>query len=258
VNALRAVTVWMALLAPLAASAGQRPFIYAYDTNIVSTGNIELEQWMWIEGPTHAPASPPGYWVWWGPVVGVTPHLEVAVPFLVNSTAGITWLSSLEPDVRIRLFPQDDRDGFQALLRAAWHEAIANNEQYPGAGASRFDFNLSASYGNASELHALLELGAQIPVTHLAPDTYLTGTYDAGLAYPVFRSLPALQVGAEAFGQLFFQWQGSKTYPPNHWLGATLAWSGGRYWATLGLLVSLTSMNHTPEYLTRLVWAVAL
>jgi hypothetical protein len=251
----------MALLFSFAASAGQRPFIYAYDTNIVSTGNIELEQWMWIEGPPRGQNNPAGYWVWWGPVVGATQHLEVAVPLQVNSANGTTWLSSFDADLRFRLFPQDDRDGFQALLRAAWHQQIANNEHYNGqSGSSRLDFNVSASYGSASELHAVFELGAQIPVTNLQPNNEYTWTYDVGIAYPVVPSLPALQVAAELYGQVFFDSSPPQTggTQPTLWLGPSVSWSGTRYWATLGVLTHLTPTSQTSDYLLRLVWAVAL
>jgi hypothetical protein len=252
VNALRAGTVWMALLAPLAASAGQRPFIWAYDTNIVSTGNIELEQWLWIEGPQNGAAnSNPEYWVWWGPVVGVTQHIEVAVPFQIHSAGTSTSLASFDADFRFRLFSQDDRDGFQALLRVAWHQTIYNSP-------SRFDFNLSTSYGSASELHVVAEVGGQLPVTNVGVNTPAIGTYDVGVAYPLLRSLPALQVAAEAYGEVFFDWQIAKGTSPNLWVGPVVAWSGGRYWATLGALVHLTPTSQTSEYMTRLVWAVAL
>jgi hypothetical protein len=251
VRAFRVGAVFVAMLAPLAASAGQRPFIWAYDTNIVSTGNVELEQWLWIEGPVHTmPSTPPDYWIWWGPVVGITQHIEVAVPFQVHASGPSTSLASFDADFRYRLFPQDDRDGFQALLRAAWHQTIYNSP-------SRVDFNLSASYGSASELHLVTEVGGQIPATNVGTQPIMC-TWDVGAAYPVVRSLPALQLGAEAYGEVFFNWQGANANPPNQWLGATVAWSGGRYWATLGVLVALTQMTQTPEYLTRLVWAVAL
>jgi len=238
------------LLLPCAASAGQRPFIWAYDTNIVSTGNIELEQWLWIAGPWVGNNA--DWWVWWGPVVGATPHIEVAVPFQILSSGGQTSLDSFDADFRFRLFPQDDRDGFQALLRAAWHQSVSSYSQ-----PSRLDFNLSTSFGSASELHVVVELGAKVPASVFGKEP-LTGTYDIGAVAPAVRSLPALQLGAEAYGEVSFDWQGASGLPTNLWLGPVVAWSGTRYWATLGVLVHLTSTWQTPEYLTRLVWAVAL
>jgi hypothetical protein len=140
-----AICVLVALwLAPLSAvHAGQRPFLFAYDTNIVSSGNIELEQWLWASGPAPAQRGPAIYWLWWGPVVGINPHLELAVPFQVKEVGGTTELASFDADLRWRLFPQDDRSGFQALLRTSYHQATVYNASLP----TRFDSNLSFSYG---------------------------------------------------------------------------------------------------------------
>src|SRR5688500_14625846 len=63
-------------LHPQTARAGIRPFIWTWDTQILAPGDVELEQWLWAK--TRAPAAPgvPGtYWIWWGPVIGLTEHL---------------------------------------------------------------------------------------------------------------------------------------------------------------------------------------
>ena len=68
------------------AQAGRRPFIWTYDTEIVPKGDIELEQWLWARSRAPAfPDRPSNYWIWWGPVLGLSQHLELALPFQVRA-----------------------------------------------------------------------------------------------------------------------------------------------------------------------------
>jgi hypothetical protein len=238
------------VLASSQASAGERPFLWAYDTTIVPNGNVELEQWLWVRGaipPTAGnPEQPAGYWLWWSPVVGVTRHIEVAVPFQVLASKGGTFLNSFDADVRWRLFPQDDLSGFQGLVRTAYHQETS--------GASRFDFNVSASHGGPTDPRMLVEIGGQVPLVldPVKPET-AKGTVDLGFAYPFMDGRLALS--AEAFGFLSFE-----DHPtPSVSLRGGLAWISGRFWVTLGLLVSLTApTEYIPRFMPRLIWAVAL
>src|SRR5438045_3051266 len=90
------------LLWSSAAQAGRRPFIWTYDTEIVPRGDLELEQWLWAKTrPPSLPAKRAAYWIWWAPVIGLAPRLELAIPFQVLATAaGTTTLDSFEADVR--------------------------------------------------------------------------------------------------------------------------------------------------------------
>ena len=56
--------------------------------------------------PRSRPAAPSAYWVWWGPVFGLSQHLELALPFQVRATQSVTELESFEADLRYRLFPR--------------------------------------------------------------------------------------------------------------------------------------------------------
>jgi len=229
---------------PAAAQAGQRPFLWAYDTNIVSTGNLELEQWLWFKGSS--PGTSAQYWVWWSPVVGITRHLEAAVPFQLEDPGTGARLASLDADLRWRLFSQDDRGGFQGLVRAAFHRDTALHR-------SRLDLTLSTSWGDRTDPHVMLELGAQLAALSGSQAAPHVGTYDAGVAFPFQNG--ELQLALESFGTLRFD--GKLT--PDVYAGGSVAWTPGRFWVTLGTLVGLTSPTGPwPRFMPRLTWAVSL
>src|SRR5262249_22645623 len=123
-RAMRASLVALPALLLLTASAesraGIRPFIWTWDAQTVPQGDVELEQWIWARGRMPAvPDTPAAYWLWWGPVLGLSDNLELAVPFQVVANASTTSLESIEVDARYRLFPRNDDGPLQPLIRAA-------------------------------------------------------------------------------------------------------------------------------------------
>jgi hypothetical protein len=233
------------------AQAGRRPFIWAYDTEIVPKGDVELEQWLWVRSRAPALPQPSSYWVWWGPVFGLSQHLELALPFQVRATQSVTELESFEADLRYRLFARGDDSAFQPLVRVAWHQAIQT------ANPSRVDVNLVGSYQLAEGLRAVIDLGSQVGIPALrgteAPVRVL-GTYSAGLAYAVIPD--ELQLSLESLGEFAVR---GLDQDPHIFVGPNVAWTFGRSWITVGTLVGLTPLSRqTPHFMPRLIWAVAL
>jgi hypothetical protein len=234
------------------AQAGRRAFSWAYDTEIVPKGDVELEQWLWARSRAPAfPSQPASYWVWWGPVLGLSQHLELALPFQVRATQSVTELESFEADLRYRLFPRGDDSAFQPLVRLAWHQAIRT------ANPSRVDLTLAGSYQLEGGLRAVLNLGAQVGIPALRGSgggVRVLGTYSAGVAYPVIPD--ELQLSLESFGEVPMRGLELK---PHVFIGPNVAWTFGRTWVTVGTLVGLTGLfPETPRFMPRLIWAVAL
>lgn len=234
------------------AQAGRRPFIWAYDTEIVPKGDVELEQWLWARGRAPAfPQKPATYWVWWGPVFGLSQRLELALPFQVLSTQSSTQLESFEADLRFRLFPRGDESAFQPLVRVAWHQAVHTPNP------SRVDVNLVGSYQLAEGLHAALDLGAQVGIPAVRGSqgpVQVLGTYSVGLAYSLIPD--ELQVSLESLGEFGVR---ELDQGPHLFVGPNVAWTFGRTWVTVGTLVGLTGLApKTPRFMPRLIWAVAL
>ena len=245
------VGLFAMLALPLTAKAAQRPFIWAYDSKIVPSGELELEQWLWARGRAEEGATgPTHYWIWWAPVFGLSDHFELALPFQIAAQKGEeTYLDSFELDARYRIKPRLDTSAFQPLIRLAYHFPIH-------AGPPRLDFDLVGSYDFDSGLHAVLDLGGKTglaPITAQGGDVSLQGTVDAGLAYPVSDEV---QLGGEAFFELpIANIPGSS----HAFVGPDFAWTRGRIWLTVGVLVGLTPLlPQTPHIMPRILWAVSL
>ncbi|HYV48065.1 MAG TPA: hypothetical protein VFA20_24565, partial [Myxococcaceae bacterium] len=109
---LVAALIAAALFAP-DARAGIRPYIWTWDTQTVAQGDIEIEGWLWARGHIEPVRNEQGnvvqdslltnYWTWFGPVIGVTNQLELALPFQMVGSSGNFSLESFEVDARYRL-----------------------------------------------------------------------------------------------------------------------------------------------------------
>lgn len=255
-RAVRWVVVMAALavaVLPASAEAGRRPFIWVYDTEIVPKGDVELEQWLWAK--SRAPGLPgkgAAYWIWWGPVFGLTQQLELAVPFQVVATRDRTQLESFDADLRLRLNPRGHESPWQPLVRLVYHQGIHTPQ------ASRVDANLVQSLQLDNGLRFALDLGAQVGIPAFRGGEgplRLLGTYAAGVSFPVSEE-GDLRASLEAFGELpLLDTPGAQ----HHFVGADVAWTFGRSWVTLGVLVGLTPLfPETPQFMPRLIWAVVL
>ena len=237
---------------PEAARAGQRPFIWAFDTKIVPKGSLELEQWLWVRGRAPGVAdSPARYWIWWAPVFGLTQRLEVALPFQVRSVKGNTELESFEADVRLRLQPRGDDSPYQQLVRLVYHHAIDT------AAPSRVDAHFIQSFQVEDGPRLALDLGTQVGIPALRGregPVRLQGSYALGLSYPVLED--ELSFSLEAYGEVPLR---ALPGEQRHFVGASVAWTFGRTWVTLGTMVGLTPLfPETPRFMPRLIWAVLL
>ncbi len=254
-RSLWAVPILVALVASPTAEAGRRPYLWVYDTETVAQGDVELEQWLWAR--TLAPANPAGastYWIWWGPVIGLTSSLELALPFQVSATRSRTWLDSFEADLRWRVFSRNDDGKFQPLVRAAFHQSIHAPGEPP-----RVELNLVGSYGAPEELHVTVDIGGRLflpGLAGMAGPSRVMATYAAGVALPLSSSL---RISAEVFGELDVLNPPTGSDVPHHFAGASISWTRGRLWITAGTLVGLTPLApFTPQFMPRLIWAVAL
>jgi hypothetical protein len=192
------------------------------------------------------------YWLWWGPVFGLTQQLELAVPFQVVASRERTQLESFDADLRLRLNPRGHDSPWQPLLRVAYHQAIHTPQP------SRVDANLVQSYQLESGLRLVLDLGAQVGVPAFRGDegpVRWLGTYAVGASFPVSEE-GELRASLEAFGEIPLH---GLPGGQHHFVGADVAWTFGRSWVTLGVLVGLTPLfPETPQFMPRLIWAVVL
>jgi hypothetical protein len=262
-SGLLAALLAVAALHASDARAGIRPYIWTWDTQTVAQGDVELEQWLWVRGKidpvrfdpaTTVPSRDSAYWLWFGPVIGATQHLELAFPFQTVGNAGGFFLESFEVDARYRFFSRNDDGKLQPMVRAAFHQAIRSAAVY-----SRVEADAVLSYGSPSEFQAAANVGTRVSLPFLswssAPPRVQV-TYAAGASYPFTDWFRA---GAEVFGELDVANYPPDTDLPHHFVGVNASWKFGRIWLTAGTLVGLTPLfPSTPQFMPRLIWAVAL
>ncbi len=262
-RSILAVLTLASALGAAPAEAGRRAFLFAYDSEIVPEGDVELEQWWWSESRIPASAERLNtrnalYWIWWAPVIGLSNHLELALPFQIVASGNSTALQTFSADAVYRFFSREKDGGFQPLVRVSYHQAISSR-----SAPSTLEANLVLTYGKPNELHLAVNAGATFSLPwpeNLARP--VTGSFGGGLSYP----LPGGEFRLSA--ELLAEVQSSPAIPstpsmprafPRYFAGGALSWTRGRIWITAGTMVGLTGLSEaSPPFIPRLLWAVAL
>ena len=250
----------LAALAPRQAEAGRRAFLFAYDSEIVPEGDVELEQWWWSESriPANPDAGRPNarpawYWIWSAPVIGLTNHLELSLPFQVFATSNSTSLQTFSAELYYRLFSREKEGGVQPLLRVSYHHAI--QARMP----SSAEADLVVAFGKPNALHVVLNAGAtfSFPWPEAQPPLaqFIRPSVGGGFSFPLDSSAE-FRLSTEVLAE--FQDSTSSSFP-RYLVGGALSWTRGRIWVTAGTMVGLTGLSSaTPPFIPRLLWAVAL
>lgn len=234
-----AMVVACGALWPSTALAGRRPFIWAYDTEVLPERGVELENWVTDRAYRNAGDITS---IWTAPVVGISDRLELALPFLwsqgqVKSSSQIDWYGA---ELRWRLRSPDpvEARGWAPLVRLAAHKSMNDRGNLTLEGDAVFGWDI------LPELHGVLDLGAVGDVQGKA--LQLNGSL--GLSYAVTSDI---RLGAEAFA-FRFSTAGS---PLRLLAGPNVGWTHGRFWLTAGYLAGLTDASATS--MLRAMWAIA-
>jgi hypothetical protein len=262
-RSILAVLILASALAGGRAEAGRRAFLFAYDSEIVPEGDVELEQWWWAESRIPASADrlvarPAWYWIWWAPVIGLTNHLELALPFQIIATGSNTALQTFSAEAYYRFFSREKDAGFQPLVRVSYHHAISSR-----FGPSTVEVNLVLAYGKPSELHLVVNAGAtfSLPWPENLPRP-VTGSFGGGLSVPLVPG-GEFRLSAEVLAEVqSSSIPSSPSMPsafPRYFAGGAFSWTRGRIWITAGTMVGLTGLSSaSAPFVPRLLWAVAL
>jgi hypothetical protein len=240
------------VLASPEARAARVNHLFIDESQLVPEGGVELEQWVWSYGRipevTDRAAS---IWVWWAPVVAVSPHLELQLPLQLVSLPQLFYLHSIELVARYRIFPREQDDGLQPLLRVAYGQPLSGY-----SGPPTFEASALVTYGSLTAVRVTVNAGVRLGLPFLQStakgSTSVLGLGGAGVSVPLGKEF---RVSAEFFTQLNIH---GDTRPPYNqfYLGPSIAWSKGPFWVTFGSLFGLTS--DSSRYLPKILWAVML
>jgi hypothetical protein len=260
------------MLAATTALADRTNHLFLDETQLVPEGDVELEQWVWAQGqiPSLSRDRLLSYyttgWVWFGPTVGITSHLELSLPLLVVSTPEQTVLNSISLVARYRFFSREQDDGFQPLIRVEYQQPLSNytasTYTYQGASYSYSYPNppelkvlLAATYGNLAGVRATLNVGVQLGLAFLQSSSTASfsalGTAGLGLSVPLGSEF---RVAAELDGQVPLTGVPQAPNLAQLFFGPSVAWTRGQIWVTFGSLFGLTQNSN--RFLPKVLWGI--
>lgn len=242
----------LAVLLGMAPAQAARTFhLFLDESQLIPEGGVEIEQWVWSYGrvPNNV-GRKASIWIWMGPAVSISNHLELELPLQIVSIPGEVYLHSLELVARYRIFPREDDDGWQPLIRVAYGQPLD-----PLAGPPTLETTLVLTIGNLHGVRTTLNAGVLMGMPFLqssAQGTFsVLGKGGLGLSVPLGQEF---RLAAEAFGQLPIH---GDTRPPKGqiYVGPSVAWSRGPFWITFGSLFGLT--DDSSRYYPRVLWGIA-
>ena len=234
------------------ARAGRTSHLWLDEAQLVPEGGIELEQWVWAQGRVpNRIDRPASIWVWWGPVVAMSNHLELQLPLQLVSFPGEFYLHSIELVARYRFVPREQDDGWQPMIRLAYGQPLDR-----AAGPPTLEAAFVLAVGSLRTVLVTVNAGVLVGMpflqSNLQGSTSVLGQGGVGVSFPVGREL---RLAAETFGNLHIT---GDTRPPTNqiYLGPSLSWTRGPFWITFGCLFGLT--GDSSRYYPRVLWAIAL
>ena len=244
------VALLLLLVAP--ARAARTNHLFLDESQLIPEGGIELEQWVWAYGriPNRS-GQAASMWLWWGPAISVSNHLEFELPLQVVSVPEDTYLHSLSLVVRYRIFPREDDQGWQPLIRVAYQQPLNT-----AAGAPAVETTLVLTVGSLQGIRTTFNVGVFMGLpflqSNLQGEFSVLGRGGVGVSFPLGREW---RLAGEFFGQLPIH---GDTHPSTGqmYLGPSVAWTRGPFWITFGSLFGLT--NDSSRYYPRVLWGIAL
>jgi hypothetical protein len=261
----------LALAAP-PAWADRTNHLFLDETQMLPEGDVELEQWVWADGQIPSmPGRPVSGWTWFGPAVGISSHLELALPLVVlgftepgtpamaayggqpaqaaQSPQPVLVLDSISLVARYRFFPREQDDGFQPLIRVEYQQPLSLY-----SGPPQLKVLLVGTYGNLTGVRGTVNLGVQLGLPFLQSSSTASfsalGTAGLGVSVPVGAEF---RLAAEFEGQVAL----AGSVQPNTaqlFLGPSVAWTRGQIWVTFGSLFGLT--RNSNRFLPKVLWGI--
>jgi len=235
-----------ACLMPRTAAAGRSFYGWLYGTEVMPERGIELQTWVLDESGKYG-TSNKETWLWWGPVIGVTDQLELALPIELE------WQSS-EVDNVVKASFTFRRFGIEARYRFASSDPaeapslvplvrIAAKRDVIVRDRLRVEGDAVVSY-DLGALNALVDLGVVADVATSSSHTELRPSGGISL-----RVSSGLRIGAEAYSELSLDARGESWAA----VGPNVAWTHGRFWFSGAFGIGVYHIKTAP----RVMWGIA-
>jgi hypothetical protein len=233
----------MVLACARPASAGRTFYGWLYGTEVMPERSAEIQTWVLEENGRNDGVKETS--LWWGPLIGVTDRLELALPVefawtRIDGADGADFtFTRWGVEARYRLVSQDPEDapGFAPLIRAA----VKRDVGIRNAVQPEIDAVFSYEVGR---VHLLVDLGMVGQLTR--DDHRLEFRPGGGISVEVVGDL---RLGAAAYAELDLD------DSDNSWavVGPNLAWSHGRTWISAAFGIGIYQIDNAP----RLMWGIA-
>lgn len=224
----RLLVALVVVATPSLAHAGRSRFGWLYGTEINPERGVEVESWI-VEVNKQGPGKTDETDFWWGPVIALTPHLEIAIPVESeyhndhDGTAPSTQVVRFGGEVRYRPQSPDriDAGPLANLFRFGVKRMIDNRS------GIRTELDVVTSY-ECGSVFALVDLGV---IDEHVPGVDVFEIHSgAGVSV---RLADGWRVGGETYGEITMTGDGVS------WavIGPTVGLTAGRFWgaATLGV-----------------------
>jgi hypothetical protein len=225
------------LISPGTATAGRTHFAWSYGTDIVPERGTEVETWILEEnGEGDAKESETAFW--WGPVMALTPHLEMAI----SIEAEFKDDKMSDPGPRFTKWGGEFRYRFQSpdpvdagpiatKVRAGAKRLI---EERAGV---QLEGDLINSY-RAGRVFALVDLGV---VFERIPGSNVTEFRPSGGIS--IRATKELRFGVEGYGELIVAGDDKSWYA----VGPTVSITSGRFWGAATYGIGVLGIRDAPR-----------
>lgn len=242
---MRKAFAWVVAIAVIVighgnASAGRTFYGWLYGTEVMPERGVELQTWV-LEKDNLGDGHKRETSVWWGPLIGVTDQLELALPieFEWTSLDGVGSSFTLRRfgvEARYRFVTQDPENApaFAPLLRVAVKRDVTTRD------AVVAEADLVASY-ESGPVHALVDLGVAGQIK--SGDAVFEVRPGAGVSVKVTDEL---RLGAEGYFEYNLKEGAGENWAA---VGPNMAWTHGRFWLSGAALIGIDNIKFAPRFM---------
>ena len=235
----RLLVAGVVLFSSVPAHAGRTHFGWLYGTDIIPERGTELETWI-VEENKHDGETTNETTFWWGPVIALTEHVELAIPFEVVDVGSGAYFSKWGGELRYRPQSPDPIEAgpFATLFRVAAKRLV---QDHTGV---RAEADAVASYQDG-RLFVLADVGGILE--HSGGADEIEVRPGAGVSV---RVVDDFRLGVEGYSELIVQGGGPSWFV----IGPTASLTRGRFWGAATLGIGVFGIRDAP----RLTFGVAL